>query len=118
MWFLFLRCRTHYWSWTPEAWEWNNVPVTDPLVQDAVRDSELLQQAYDFVKPNFTLATCGWVVGPVGARWYYDTKLPASWAMSSIDMNVGNTPVDPAYANITHRSTANKWAIPWWVLLT
>jgi hypothetical protein len=28
-------------------------------------------------------------------------------------MNVGNTPVDPAYANITHRTMANKWAIPW-----
>ena len=31
----------------------------------------------------------------------------------SIDMDVGNTPVDPAYANITHRPPSNKWAIPW-----
>jgi len=28
-------------------------------------------------------------------------------------MDVGNTPVDPAYANLTHRPTAQKWAIPW-----
>lgn len=31
-------------------------------------------------------------------------------AITSIDMEVGNTPVDPAYAKVTkHR----KWAIPW-----
>ena len=27
------------------------------------------------------------------------------------DPQVGNTPVDPAYANLTHHP--NKWAIPW-----
>jgi hypothetical protein len=27
--------------------------------------------------------------------------------------DVGNTPVDPAYANITHRTSDKKWAIPW-----
>ena len=49
----------------------------------------------------------------IQARWYYDTVLPSDWTVSSIDMDVGNTPVDPAYANITHRPIANKWSIPW-----
>jgi len=31
--------------------------------------------------------------------------------MSSIDMEVGNTPVDPAYKNITNHP--DKWVIPW-----
>lgn len=87
-------------------------PPTFPTSQ-AVADTHKLQAAHDFVKPSFKLASCGWVVGPLGARWYYDTILPSSWVISSIDMDVGNTDVDPAYANITHRTTANKWAIPW-----
>lgn len=28
-------------------------------------------------------------------------------------MHVGDEPVDPAYGNITHRPSDNKWAIPW-----
>ena len=79
----------------------------------AVKDVLKMQAAHDAVSPSFALASCGWTVGPLGARWYYDTVLPPSWTISSIDMDVGNTPVDPAYANITHRTTANKWAIPW-----
>jgi hypothetical protein len=102
-----------YWSWTPEGWEWDKVDINNPLIQDAVADTRKLQAAHDFVQPSFGLASCGWVVGPLGARWYYDTVLPSSWVISSIDMDVGNTDVDPAYANITHRSAANKWAIPW-----
>lgn len=31
-------------------------------------------------------------------------------AISSIDMDVGNDPVDPAYAQVTRHA---KWAIPW-----
>lgn len=104
---------TYYWGWTPEGWEWDKVPVTSPLIQDAVVDTQKMQAAHDAVQPPFALASCGWTVGPLGARWYYDTKLPSSWTISSIDMDVGNTPVDPAYANITHRPPANKWAIPW-----
>ena len=78
-----------------------------------MRDTQKMQAAHDFLAPPFKLATCGWVVGPKGARWYYDTVTQPSLTISSIDMDVGNTPVDPAYANITHRPSANKWAIPW-----
>lgn len=104
---------TYYWGWTPEGWEWSKVSITNPVIQNAVEDTKQMQAAHDAVKPSFGLASCGWTVGPLGARWYYDTVLPSTWAISSIDMDVGNTPVDPAYANITHRSRANKWAIPW-----
>ena len=78
-----------------------------------MHDTQKMQAAHDALQPPFSLATCGWVVGPKGARWYYDTVTQPSLTISSIDMDVGNTPVDPAYANITHRPTANKWAIPW-----
>ena len=106
---------TYYWGWTPEGWEWSRVAITNPLIVNAVNDVQQMQAAHDAVKPSFGLASCGWTVGPLGARWYYDTVLPPSWTISSIDMDVGNTPVDPAYGNITHRSPANKWTIPWYV---
>jgi hypothetical protein len=104
---------TYYWGWTPEGWEWDKVSINDPKIQLAVADTRQMQSAWDAVQPSFKLASCGWTVGPLGARWYYDTVLPPSWTISSIDMDVGNTPIDPAYANITHRVEANKWAIPW-----
>ncbi len=104
---------TYYWLWTPEGWEWDKVNINDPKIQLAVQDTIQAQAAWESVAPPFKLASCGWTVGPLGARWYYDTVLPPSWVISSIDMDVGNTPVDPAYANITHRTAANKWAIPW-----
>jgi hypothetical protein len=108
-----MQCNDEYENAMPSGLEWNNVDINNPLIQDAVKDTQLLQQAHDFVNPSFKLASCGWTVGPLGARWYYDTVLPSTWTISSIDMDVGNTPVDPAYANITHRSNDQKWAIPW-----
>ena len=133
---------TYFWSWTPEGWsvgrapppppplpppptpaaapprrEWDKVDINNPLIQDAVKDSLMLEAAHAALAAGGgvvpKLASCGWTVGPLGARWYYDTVLPPSWAITSIDMKVGNTPVDPAYENITHRTAANKWAIPW-----
>jgi hypothetical protein len=99
-----------YWIWTPESFEWDKVPLDSPLVKAVVEDLAAAQAAHDAVNASFKLATCGWVVGPLGARWYMDSILPPNWSISSIDMAVGNTPVDPAYANITHHP---KWAIPW-----
>jgi hypothetical protein len=54
--------------------------------QDVVSDSKYLQAAHDAVGASFQLATCGWVIGPLGARWYFDSVLPSWWSMSSIDM--------------------------------
>jgi hypothetical protein len=86
----------YYWIWTPEAWEWNHVDINNSLVQDVVKDAQYLQAARDAVYPSLNLASCGWVVGPAGFRAYFDSVLPPGWSMSSIDQEVGNSPVDPA----------------------
>ena len=44
--------------------------ISNPLIQDAVKDSKMMQAAHDTVQPPFALASCGWVLGPLGARWY------------------------------------------------
>ena len=104
----------YYWIWTPEDWEWSKVSINNSLVQDVVVDVQNLMNAYNNVGANFNLATCGWVIGPLGYRSYFDTVLPTlphpTWSMSSIDMEVGNTPVDGNYSLITRHE---KWDIPW-----
>jgi hypothetical protein len=87
------------------------VNINNPLVQDVVKDSLAVQAAHDATGATFQLASCGWVVGPLGDRSYWDTILPPSWAISSIDKQVGDAPVDPAYINITHRPAANKCVV-------
>ena len=101
----------YYWVWTPEGWEWDKVNMSDPVVQNVVTDTLALQAARDAVAPNVKLATCGWVLGPLGNRSYFDSVLPLGWAMSSIDVDLGNDPVDPAYASLVRH--ADRWAIPW-----
>ena len=67
--------------------------------------------AHDKVNATFELATCGWVVGPLPDRTIFDKVLSKRFAaITSIDMNVGNTPVDPSYAKIKEHK---KWVIPW-----
>lgn len=100
----------YYWIWTPEEFEWSKVNISNPVIQNVVHDAFAVQAAHDAVNATFQLATCGWVVGPLGYRSYLDTVLPDNWAISSIDMNVGNTPVDGNYTLITHH---DKWVIPW-----
>ena len=69
-------------------------------------------EAHRQVNATFELATSGWVLGPLGDRALLDSKLDPSFTLSSIDMNVGNTPVDPSYALIEHHQ---KYVIPWFV---
>ena len=99
-----------YWIWTPEFFEWDQVSIDDPRIKAVVADLAAAQAARDSINGTFKLATCGWVVGPKGARWYMDVVLPPNWTISSIDMQVGNSPVDVAYKNITHHP---KVVIPW-----
>jgi len=100
----------YYWLWTSEDWEWNKVNVTDPVVSQAVDDFMSAYNALKKVNGNFSLATCGWVLGPIDDRAYFDKILPNLYTLSSIDMNVGWSPVDRAYAQITRHK---KWVIPW-----
>ena len=98
----------YYWLWTPEGWTWNgNSPADFAKTTD---DIQAAQDALKMLGKPFQLATCGWVLGPQNDRAALDRFLPKSVPMSSISREVGNTPIDSAYAQIRGRQT---WAIPW-----
>ena len=98
----------YYWLWTPEAWTWRgNSPQQFGAV---VRDIQAALHALTATQSQIKLATCGWVLGPQGNRAALDKILPKDVPMSSISRDVGNTPVDPAFAAIHGR---DRWAIPW-----
>lgn len=98
----------YYWFWTPEGWTWEG---TKPE-QIAATTNDLLAAlaAHREVKPPFALATCGWVLGPPQDRALFDKALPKDIAVSCINRQVGNAPVEPGFAEVQGRG---KWAIPW-----
>jgi hypothetical protein len=98
----------YYWLWTPEGWTWGGNTPTQ--LSETTDDLSAALEADKAVGSPFQLATCGWVLGPQSDRGALDGFLPKSVPMSSINRNVGNSPVDPAYAGISGRP---KWAIPW-----
>ena len=50
---------------------------------------------------NFSFATCGWELGPVDDKSYFDRVLSSDIvALSSIDQRVGYWDVDPVYAQV------------------
>ena len=62
------------------------------------------------VNAPFTLATCGWVLGPPKDRAQFDNVLPKEMPFSCINRQVGFEPVEPSFARLKGRP---KWAIPW-----
>jgi hypothetical protein len=98
----------YYWFWTPEGWTWSG--NNGQQVEQTRMDLESAQRAADQVRAPFSLATCGWVLGPRDDRSMFDTFLPKSWAISCISRDLGYEPVDPGFAKISGRE---KWAIPW-----
>ena len=98
----------YYWFWTPEGWTWQ--AAKDEDVQRTVADLKAALEAHAAVRPGFQLATCGWVLGPQQDRSLFDKVLPKEVAVSCINREVGRTPVDRAFLDVTGRS---KWAIPW-----
>lgn len=98
----------YYWLWTPESWTWNEVPETDidRVKNDILIADEALQEAGS----PFQLATCGWVLGPPNDRAGFDKMLPKSMPFSCINREVGFSPVEPAFGEISERPL---WAIPW-----
>ncbi len=98
----------YYWFWTPEKWTWSG--NTSGELQAATHDLQAAIRAKEQTGVPFTLATCGWVLGPQEDRAMYDTILPKNIPMSCINRNVGFSPVDPAFNKISGR---DKWAIPW-----
>ena len=98
----------YYWLWTDESWTWSDArPEQIKAVADDL--STALEAATEAEAP-FSMATCGWVLGPPSDRNLFDRVLPRSVAVSCINREVGKAPVDPAFSRISGRS---KWAIPW-----
>ena len=100
-----------YWAWTPEAWEWGKMTKEEPAFTAAVDDLAAAMAAKEALGYDVKMATNGWVVGPLPDRTIFDQVLPTTWdAITSIDLNTGHDPVDPAYVNVTRHA---KWVIPW-----
>lgn len=104
--------RTHpldyYWFWTPENWTWEG--ATEEQAGRTVRDLAAACAAHKAVNAPFSLATCGWVLGPPFDRAYLDHQLPKEVSVSTINRHLGYEPVDTAFGQITGRG---KWVIPW-----
>ncbi len=98
----------YYWFWTPEGWTWHG--VTDEKVQQTLGDIKAAIAAAKDLRVPFTLATCGWVLGPPQDRALFDEQLPKDMPMSCINRMVGKEPVEPGFREVTGRG---KWAIPW-----
>ncbi|MBN2000119.1 hypothetical protein JW935_21385 [candidate division KSB1 bacterium] len=106
--------RTHpldyYWFWTPEYWTWDEDSVDAATIQATEDDIFTAYRAAQEVQVSFTLATCGWVLGPPGGRARFDQVLPKDMPFSCINREVGFSPVDTDFENMHLRP---KWAIPW-----
>jgi hypothetical protein len=98
----------YYWFWTPEGWTWGNPKDED--IDATLTDFRAAIAAAKQINAPFTLATCGWVLGPPKDRAMFDNFLPKQMPMSCINRNVGFSPVEPGFANINDRP---QWAIPW-----
>ena len=98
----------YYWFWTPEEWTWRETSED----QAKAAESDLLNAiaAAENIDAPFTLATCGWVLGPQNDRALFDKLLPKEMPMSCINREVGKAPVEPGFADVKDRP---KWAIPW-----
>jgi len=98
----------YYWFWTPEDWTWGD--PKDEQIEATLTDFRAAIAAAKKVNPPFTLATCGWVLGPLKDRALFDNVLPKEMPVSCINRNVGFAPVEPGFARVNGRP---KWAIPW-----
>lgn len=98
----------YYWFWTNEGWTWDD--ASPKAVNAVTTDLDMAVQAWKEAAPPFSLATCGWVLGPPSNRTLFDQVLPKDVAMSCINREVGKAPMDPGFSRISGRSL---WAIPW-----
>ena len=92
------------------VWAWHSLRsgvtsvVEDFLALDAARKA---LNAEDRVE----LGTAGWTLGPMADRAYWDKVLPKDWLLSSIDEALGQTDVEPEYAEVkNHRKQIIPWA--------
>ena len=80
----------YYWFWTPEGWTWAGTKQQD--IDATLADFRAAMAAAKAVDAPFTLATCGWVLGPQQDRALFDNFLPKSFPMSCISRAVGHDP--------------------------
>jgi hypothetical protein len=98
----------YYWLWTPEGWTWAATKQQD--VDATLADFRAAMAAVKAVDAPFTLATCGWVLGPQQDRALFDDFLPKRFPMGCISRAVGHDPVETGFAKVQGRP---KWSIPW-----
>jgi hypothetical protein len=98
----------YYWFWTNEGWTSDD--ASPEAINAVTTDLAMGVEAWREAAPPFSLATCGWVLGPPSNRTLFDQVLPKDVAMSCINREVGKAPVDPSFSRISGRSL---WAIPW-----
>jgi hypothetical protein len=98
----------YFWLWTPEGWTWEG--VRDEEVRATLADLRRAIAAAAAVEAPFTLATCGWVLGPPQDRTLFDRELPKDVVLSCISRTVGHSPVERGFAAVKGRPA---WAIPW-----
>src|ERR1017187_622905 len=80
----------YYWFWTPEGWTWSGVKEEE--IKATMDDLAGAIAARAKVRAPFSLATCGWVLGPQQDRAMFDKVLPKDVAVSCINRQVGDTP--------------------------
>jgi hypothetical protein len=110
-----------YWFWTNEGWTWSDAGEAE--VKAVVGDLLTAVEAAREVQAPFSLATCGWVLGPPSNRSLFDQVLPKEVTATCINREVGKAPVDPSFARIegppsdpslaAAEKRRSKWAIPW-----
>lgn len=98
----------YYWLWTPEDWTWKG--NTEKQAEQVLQDVNAALDALDELGQPFTLATCGWVLGPEQDRTRYDRMLPDTMPFSCINRQLGFDFIDTGFRGIASRP---KWAIPW-----
>jgi len=98
----------YYWFWTPEGWTWE--AVKQEQIDATLADFRAAIAAAKKVQAPFTLATCGWVLGPPQQPALFDDFLPKDVPMSCISRQVGHEFVEKGFAKVQGRP---KWAIPW-----
>jgi hypothetical protein len=98
----------YYWIWTPESWTWQD--ISEKEIQKTEKDLVIATKAARNIDAPFTLATCGWVLGPPEDADRFDQILPEEMPFSCINRYLGFEFVDPTFEKLQNRP---KWAIPW-----
>jgi hypothetical protein len=111
----------YYWLWTGEGFAGRGdasksissqphvANSSSPAVQAWFQDALAMDAAHKATRADFSLATCGWTLGPLNNRSYFDA-LPAGWTLSSINEKTGHWPTESEYADVKNH---DKWVIPW-----